>query len=69
MKKRVCMLLTAAMALGSVSGAAMAEETASYEVATVRWADWGEDYHTGFPDAAAAEAGVEITWNTILNAD
>ena len=69
MKKRVCMLLTAAMALGSVSGAAMAEETASYEVATVRWADWGEDYHTGFPDEAAAEAGVEITWNTILNAD
>lgn len=41
----------------------------SYEVATVRWSDWGEDYHTGFPDAAAKEAGIEITWDTILNSD
>ena len=41
----------------------------TYEVATVRWADWGEDYHTGFPDAAAKEAGIEISWNTILSAD
>ena len=40
-----------------------------YTVATVRWADWGEDYHTGFPDQAAAEAGIDITWNTILNSD
>lgn len=69
MKKTVCMLLTAAMAIGSMGGAAMAEETVAYEVATVRWSDWGEDYHTGFPDEAAAETGVEITWNTILNAD
>ena len=41
----------------------------SYEVATVRWADWGEDYHTGFPDAAASEAGISVTWDTILNSD
>ena len=40
-----------------------------YTVATVRWADWGEDYHTGFPDQAAEEAGIDITWNTILNSD
>ena len=40
-----------------------------YEVATVRWADWGEDYHTGFPDKAAADAGISITWDTILNSD
>lgn len=44
-------------------------ETGAYEVATVRWSDWGEDYHTGFPDEAAKEAGVEVKWNTILNAD
>lgn len=42
---------------------------AGYEVATVRWADWGEDYHTGFPDQAAAEAGITVTWDTILNSD
>ncbi len=41
----------------------------SFEVATVRWADWGEFYHTEFPDKAAAEMGIDISWNTILNAD
>lgn len=44
-------------------------ETTVYDVATVRWADWGEDYHLGFPDAAAEEAGIQINWNTILNSD
>lgn len=42
---------------------------ADYEVATVRWADWGEDYHTGFPDEAAKDAGISIKWDTILNSD
>ena len=70
MKKRVCMLLAAAMTLGSFGGTAvMAEETSTYEVATVRWSDWGDAYHTGFPDQAAAETGIEIEWNSILNAD
>ncbi len=41
----------------------------AYEVASVRWADWGEFYHTGFPDEAAAETGISITWDTILNSD
>ena len=41
----------------------------AYEVATVRWADWGEDYHLGFPDKAAEEAGISLTWDTILNSD
>lgn len=64
------MLLAAAMAMSTMGVTAMADEgTASYEVATVRWSDWGEAYHTGFPDEAAAETGIEITWNTILNAD
>ena len=34
-----------------------------FEVATVRWADWGEEYHLGFPDEAATEAGIEVKWN------
>ena len=38
-------------------------------MATVRWADWGEMYHTGFPDEAAKETGIEIEWNTILFSD
>ena len=41
----------------------------AYTVATVRWADWGEDYHLGFPDKAAEEAGISLTWDTILNSD
>ena len=70
MKKNVCKLLAAAMAVSSFSGmTAMAEENATYEVATVRWSDWGDAYHTGFPDQAAAETGIEIEWNSILNAD
>ena len=40
-----------------------------YEVATVRWADWGDAYHEGFPDKAAQETGIAINWNTILFAD
>lgn len=41
----------------------------TFTVATVRWADWGEAYHTGFPDQAAAEAGITVEWDTILNSD
>lgn len=57
---------------GTVQEAATAGETAaggSYEVATVRWADWGEDYHVGFPDEAAKETGITVNWDTILFAD
>ncbi len=60
----------------AVAGAKIADpaedastDGADYEVATVRWADWGEDYHTGFPDEAAKEAGITIKWDTILNSD
>ena len=41
----------------------------SYEITTVRWVDWGENYHTGFIDELAKEKGMELTWNTILNPD
>lgn len=41
----------------------------TFKVSTVRWSDWGEAYHTGFPDQAAAEAGIQIEWDTILNSD
>ena len=40
-----------------------------FEVATVRWADWGETYHEGFPDQAAKESGIDVRWRTILNSD
>ena len=70
-RKRMSMVMAAAMMVSSLIGFSVSadEGQASYEVATVRWSDWGEAYHTGFPDQAAAEAGIEINWNTILNAD
>ena len=47
---------TATTSDSTTGTAAVAEQgagadAASYEVATVRWADWGEDYHTGFPES------------------
>lgn len=45
------------------------ESNTTYEVATVRWGDWGEAYHEGFPDEAAKESGITINWNTILFED
>lgn len=44
-------------------------EKANFKVATVRWSDWGEDYHKGFVDTAADTAGIKVTWDTILNSD
>jgi putative aldouronate transport system substrate-binding protein len=41
----------------------------TFKVATVRWADWGENYHQGFVDDAAKEVGISIGWDTILNSD
>ena len=41
----------------------------AFDVATVRWADWGEAYHEGFVDSAAEDVGITINWDTILNSD
>ncbi len=82
-KKIVALLMAATMTAGTLSAcgssagdgknaateAQAADSDGSYEVATVRWSDWGEDYHTGFPDAAAKEKGISVKWNTILNSD
>ncbi|MBR1743076.1 MAG: extracellular solute-binding protein [Lachnospiraceae bacterium] len=51
------------------SGGSAGSGGASYTVSTVRWADWGEEYHKGFPDTSAKDLGIDITWNTILNSD
>lgn len=50
----------------AVQDAAQAQN--SFEVATVRWGDWGEYYHA-LPDQLAEETGITITWDTILNSD
>lgn len=41
----------------------------NFKITTVRWSDWGEDYHKGFIDDSAKEAGIEISWNTLVAAD
>ena len=62
-----------AACLLSLSGCSKQEQVTKadneFEVATVRWADWGEAYHTGFPDKAAEESGINVKWRTILNSD
>lgn len=80
-KKVVAMVLAAACAVtamtgcgstkGGASGSASksGEKQDSFKVATVRWADWGEDYHKGFPDESAKKMGITINWDTILNSD
>ncbi len=54
---------------GDVAATTTSQGGVDYKVASVRWADWGEDYHTGFPDEAAKEAGITVSWDTILNSD
>ena len=41
----------------------------NFKITTVRWSDWGEDYHKGFIDDSAKEAGIEINWDTLVAAD
>ena len=53
----------------STGGSTSASSTPTFKIATVRWADWGEKYHEGFPDQSAKEDGIQIDWETILNSD
>lgn len=75
MKLTTRMIIASLLAGASLLATGCNEKKASargeneFEVATVRWADWGEAYHTGFPDQAAKEAGIDIKWKTILNSD
>lgn len=39
-----------------------------FTVATVRWSEWGTDY-TNFPNQLAKESGINVKWDTYLNAD
>lgn len=75
-QKPLAIIITAALSLGLLAGCGQSSAPAkteaagtAFEVATVRWADWGEDYHTGMPDKAAAELGITINWDTLLNSD
>lgn len=80
MLKRVLGIITLTVMLTTtLSGCGGASKTSSkvtssdgkntFEIATVRWSDWGEDYHKGFIDDSAKELGLSIKWDTILNAD
>lgn len=66
---------TAADSAGKTADSATAETDSgsgsgeSFKVLTVRWADWGEDYHKGFPDSSAQKLGIKINWDTVLNSD
>lgn len=40
-----------------------------YTIATVRWADWGDDFLKGFVEETEEKAGIEIDWDIYLNSD
>lgn len=40
-----------------------------YTIATVRWADWGEDFLQGFVAETEEEADININWDVYLNSD
>ena len=40
----------------------------TFKITTVRWSDWGEDYHKGFLDDSAKESGIKIKWDTLVAA-
>ncbi|GAB2025464.1 ABC transporter substrate-binding protein [Lactovum odontotermitis] len=61
------MFLLVGCSSGSDSGSKKSSDT-QFEVATVRWSDWGTAY-TKFPNKLAKEAGISIKWDTYLNAD
>ncbi len=79
----VWMMVLSMMSLNGCSNPAMTSKTYetydkktqedaadnTYEVAAIRWSDYGEEYHEGFPDQAAQETGIVIDWNTILFGD
>jgi putative aldouronate transport system substrate-binding protein len=52
----------------SNSGSGSKGSDKQFEVATVRWSDWGKDYQK-FPNKLAKDAGISIKWDTYLNAD
>lgn len=65
--------MLAALALLSACGNSISSKEGNssnkdFTVATVRWADWGNDY-TKFPNQLAKEAGINVKWDTYLNTD
>jgi putative aldouronate transport system substrate-binding protein len=41
----------------------------TYRIATVRWADWGDDFLKGFVEQTEKEAGIQVEWDVYLNSD
>lgn len=41
----------------------------TFKITTVRWSDWGEDFLKGFIESTEEEAGIDVKWDIILNAD
>lgn len=73
-KKKWLGLMNAAIATSLIVGCSNASNTeekkdGEYRIATVRWSDWGEDYHKGFVEETEKEAGITIDWDTYINSE
>lgn len=73
-KKKWLGLLNIALATSLIVGCSNTSSTkekkdGEYKIATVRWADWGEDYHKGFVEETEKKAGITVDWDTYLNSE
>jgi putative aldouronate transport system substrate-binding protein len=75
-KKKMKVLLSVSMVASLIVGCSSKDSSSStpkedgtYKIATVRWADWGEDYLKGFVEETEKEAGISIEWDTYLNSE
>lgn len=77
-RRKISLILALVIALGTLAltGCKNSTQKSSkevgnkeFDVTTVRWSDWGEKYHEGFPDEAAKEAGIKVNWESVLSSD
>lgn len=74
-KKKMNVLLSFTLAASLIAGCSKdsptstSKEDGDYKIATVRWADWGDDFLKGFVEKTEKEAGISIDWDTYVNSE
>jgi len=79
LKRKLGIVINLAMAASLIAGCSnsssgsksesKSNEQGTYKIATVRWADWGNDFLKGFVADTEKKAGISVDWNTYLNSE
>ncbi|WP_078381871.1 type 2 periplasmic-binding domain-containing protein [Sutcliffiella halmapala] len=71
MKSLLSVTLAASIIVGcsNNSSNSTSKEDGTYKIATVRWADWGDDFLKGFVEETEKEAEISIDWDIYLNSE